>query len=437
MDEPSIELVTGIVGGVIVGAAFTACRAGLLAIGEARLHAMAEEGGPVAAVAARVIAHEVEARARLFVGSVIATALAIACAAYLSMQQGGWPWPVVGVAAAALVYALTTEVATTIVQQRSPRAPLLLLRWIRPLDLVLAPLAAPLVWAGCFTKRVLPMKHDHGTDAERLAARIVEHVIDEGEEEGAIGEDQANLLRSVLEFRDTVTREVMVPRTKVAALAIDAPLAEVVATVVASGHSRYPVYRERIDQIEGVLYAKDLFRVLESDGGLENVVLETLVRKPAFFVPEERKVGVVLRDMQARGIHLAVVVDEFGGTSGIVTLEDILEEIVGEIRDEHDAEDARVKEVEPGRYVVDAGMSVYDLEERLGHQLGSGSEDFDSLGGMVIKIAGRVPDPGESVVANGFEMLVLDADDRRITRLELVRRAEPDEAGRAASRSVS
>lgn len=158
--------------------------------------------------------------------------------------------------------------------------------------------------------------------------------------------------------------------------------------------------------------------------------LADILRKPVFFVPQSQKIGEVLRKMQSRRIHLAVVTDEFGGTSGIVTLEDIVEEIVGEIQDEHDEEEPLVREVEPGVFVARAHVLVFDLSEQLGEELPHDSGDFDSLGGLVVHLAGRVPEVGDVVQSGPFDLRVLEADRRSVQKVEIVRRAEtPTETG--------
>src|SRR5690606_6967209 len=148
--------------------------------------------------------------------------------------------------------------------------------------------------------------------------------------------------------------------------------------IVQGGHSRYPVYRDRVDQIEGILYAKDLFRLLRNGDREKHRSLDRIIRRPVFFVAETHKIGQLLREMQSRRFHLAIVVDEFGGTSGIVTLEDIVEEIVGDIRDEHDAEDALVEELAEEGWLVDASISIYDLGEILEVDFDEDEGDFDS-----------------------------------------------------------
>jgi CBS domain containing-hemolysin-like protein len=232
------------------------------------------------------------------------------------------------------------------------------------------------------------------------------------------------MLRSVLEFKNTVAREIMVPRTQVVAFDIDTSIDEVLASVIESGHSRYPVYRGQIDQVEGILYAKDLFQVLRNTSTPSDILLVDVLRKPVFFAAESQKIGVLLREMQRRRSHLAVVVDEFGGAAGIVTLEDIVEEIVGEIQDEHDEEAPLVYERAPGHYFVDASISVYDLDKT----------DFDSLGGMLVQLAGQVPVIGETLVAGPYRVVVIDADERHVRRVEMLRAStkEPDEPKAAA-----
>ena len=201
------------------------------------------------------------------------------------------------------------------------------------------------------------------------------------------------------------------------------------ASIKESGHSRYPVYRGQIDHVEGVLYAKDLFQVLRGNSDTSGVVLENVLRKPVFFAAESQKIGVLLREMQSRRSHLAVVVDEFGGAAGIVTLEDIVEEIVGEIQDEHDEEVPLVYERAPGHYFVDASISVYDLEEQLGESICDDKSDFDSLGGLLVHLAGQVPIIGETLRAGQYRVVVLDADERHVRRVEMLRLSteEPDE----------
>jgi CBS domain containing-hemolysin-like protein len=426
-------LAAAIVGGVGLGALLAAVNAGIHTLGEAGLQALSEEEGPTSKVAARVLRELDAVHARLLIGRILCVAMAAAFVAYVLLEAYGARTALLGVLGIALAYAVAATVSAAVVEQRSGQTTLRLWRWMRPIELVLAPIAAPLMWLTRIVQRLVPEVPMQ--DPGRFAELTVEHVIEQGEEEGAIGEDHAQMLRSVLEFKNTVAREIMVPRTQVVALELSTPIDEVLASIMESGHSRYPVYRGQIDHVEGVLYAKDLFQVLHSTADASTISLENVVRKPVFFAAESQKIDVLLREMQRRRSHLAVVVDEFGGAAGIVTLEDIVEEIVGEIQDEHDDDVPLVHERAPGHYFVDASISVYDLEEELGEPFYEDKTDFDSLGGLLVHLAGQVPVIGETLRAGPYRVVVLDADERHVRRVEMLRvlTRKPDEPKAAAS----
>jgi putative hemolysin len=433
LDDPGIKAVVGIAVGVILGAVFSALSAGLGSLGEARLRAVSEAGGRLGPLAQRTLDHGNEIRSRLLVARV--TCLTVA-AALSTIDSPAFPWlgsawAVVGVA---LAYAASATLASAIAVRRAPEAMLRLYGFLRPFEILVMPVVVPLVLIDRAVERLLPGPRDSVSPyAERIAELAVEHVLEQGEEEGSIAEEQAQLLWNVLEFKNTVAREVMVPRTQIIAFDIETDIEVVLASIIEHGHSRYPVYVKAIDQVEGVLYAKDLFRAFREDQTLDGIRLSDVVRRPAIFVPEGQKIGTLLREMQARRSHMAVVADEFGGVSGLVTLEDIVEEIVGEIQDEHDAEEPMIRAIGDGRFEAQAGISLYDLEEYLGEPLHHQQGDYDSLGGLVVQLAGRVPSPGESVRAGRFELSVLEGDDRRVAKIEIALSEASDGEAQLAS----
>ncbi|MEM1416774.1 MAG: hemolysin family protein [Myxococcota bacterium] len=400
--------------GLLSGVLCAAASSGLNALGVDRLHALAAEHGN--RTAARIAGRLLTVRARLLLGRVLAVALGAGAAAALGMPHG-LPAAIAASLTVAVVYALVAEILAAAARRQPQRFGLGLLRWLRPLELLIAPFAVPLVGIGKLVQAALPEPEAD----EDVAAKAVEHLIERTEKRGELAGEQAQLLRSVLGFPGTIAREVMVPRTQVVSFELGTPLEEVLGRIVESGHSRYPVFRETIDHVEGILYAKDLFRRLREKGALGGAGLGDLMR-PAFMVPEATKIGELLRAMQSRRFHLAVVVDEFGGASGIVTLEDILEEIVGEIEDEHDPSLHRIDRRAEGHYVVaDASMSLYDLEEMIGGELAASSFEADSLGGLIVESSGRVPEAGETLRLGDFDVRVLAADERRITQVEIIR----------------
>ncbi|MGB5813136.1 MAG: hemolysin family protein [Polyangiales bacterium] len=425
-------MAAGVLGGVGLGALLAGVSAGLRNLGEAGLQALAESEGPNAAVADRIFKNLQAVQSRLLLGRVLSVSLAAGFVGYSSIQSGSLGGALIGVLLVAATYAIIATVTGTVVQRRSAEATVRVWKWLRPIEWVLTPLATPLTWVSALVARFVPaVKAD---DPGRLTDLTVEHVIEQGEETGSIAEDHARMLRSVLEFKNTVAREIMVPRTQVVAFDIEISVDEALALVIESGHSRYPVYRSQIDRVEGVLYAKDLFQVVRNGDEVSKLELSDMIRKPVFFAAESQKIGGLLREMQRRRSHLAVVVDEFGGAAGIVTLEDIVEEIVGEIQDEYDEEAPLVFERSPGHYFVDAGISVYDLEEHLGEAICDDKSEFDSLGGLLVHLAGKVPAIGETMVTGAFRIVVLDADERHVRRVEMLKMdSEPDEQPTAAA----
>jgi CBS domain containing-hemolysin-like protein len=222
------------------------------------------------------------------------------------------------------------------------------------------------------------------------------------------------MMRSIVDLDETRVREIMTPRPDVIALPLTATVAEARRRAIEEGHSRIPVYRETIDEIVGVLHVRDLLRAWDEDA--EGRTIEGYVRE-VMFVPETLSVGELLSDMRVRK-HVAIVVDEYGGVAGLVTLEDLLEEIVGDIRDEHDEEEPLVRRADDGSWIVDAATRVSELAELFGTEFEDG--DFDTVGGLVVSEAGRVPTVGESLDIHDFRFTILDADARRILSVRVV-----------------
>ena len=218
-------------------------------------------------------------------------------------------------------------------------------------------------------------------------------------------EFEQELLESVDEFGETIVREVMVPRVDMATVLADSPLSTALETFLASGYSRLPIQGKSVDDIVGVLYLKDVARILSKDpASLETTTVSTKSRKPTF-VPESMPVDDLLRQMQKSATHIAIVVDEYGGVAGLVTMEDVIEEIVGDIADEYDREIPEVEELEDGQLRVSAKFSLFDLGERFGLELED--EDVDTVGGMLSKLLGKLPAKDDSVTFSG---LTLKAD---------------------------
>jgi CBS domain containing-hemolysin-like protein len=226
-------------------------------------------------------------------------------------------------------------------------------------------------------------------------------------------EEQIELISSVLEFTDAIVREVMVPRIDMVTVPSAADSGRALDVVVASGRSRIPVTGDGLDDVLGVLYARDLLRF--QDTGASPAPVRMLMR-PAHFVPETKRVSELLRELQREKVHLAIVVDEFGGTAGLVTIEDLLEEIVGEISDEYDTEELMIEKSDHG-YLVDARLSVSDLSELVGMRLPD--EDWDTVGGLILGLAGRVPEEGETFEVEGVLLTAERVQGRRVSRVRV------------------
>ncbi len=251
---------------------------------------------------------------------------------------------------------------------------------------------------------------DHFHSGEELRL-----LLEQGREGGAIEDAEHELLENVFDFRDKIIKEVMVPRTTIVGLDISASPGDIIKFVIEEGYTRMPVFEHSIDNIVGVVYSKDIIMLLEHDN---LIILQDLLR-PVYFVPETKPISELLREFQRRKIHLAIVVDEFGGTAGLVTMEDILEELVGEIQDEYDDEASGVEAVGDGAYVVNASMTISDVNEIIdGFMLPEG-EDYTTIGGLVNKWFGHIPEADECYERDSVRMTVLKTYNRRVVQVKI------------------
>jgi CBS domain containing-hemolysin-like protein len=299
-----------------------------------------------------------------------------------------------------------------------------------PLLMFLSMVFYPLVWVlSHFDSLVRRLAGVPPQDEDGAAARLERELLDavsEGEKLGAVDEEEKEMIESVMDLRDTDVAEIMTPRTEIAAIETGACLSDIKDLIRRVGHSRIPIFDENIDRVVGTIYAKDLLHVEDTAD-----FKATAVMRPALFIPESKNLRDLLHEFQSQKVHMAIVLDEYGGTAGLVTIEDILEELVGEIADEYDPDEpAAMIRIDEDTVDIDARMRVDELNERLDICIPE-NEDYDTIGGFVFSTMGRIPMAGEQCAHDLVEIKVIDAEPRRINRVRLhvLRNSKPEEHG--------
>ncbi|MDP8904316.1 MAG: hemolysin family protein [Chloroflexota bacterium] len=290
-----------------------------------------------------------------------------------------------------------------------------------PLD-VLGRVLSPLVWLlTTLTGAITRIFGISDQPQERMTAEELMILVERGGEQGIIEAEEKQMIGAVLELGQQRVHEVMVPRIDIVALPASTSLDDIVQTIVAGGHSRIPVYEDTIDNIIGILYAKDLLPYLARG---EQPQVTSILRTP-LFVPESISVDDLLHSLQRRKVHIAIVLDEYGGTAGLVTIEDLIEEIVGEIQDEYDVEEPLIEPISESEARVDGRTSVDDLAEHFGIELnGADREQYDTVGGLVYHEIGGVPNVGDVVEVDGLTLTVEATDGRRVGKVLVARRTD-------------
>ena len=294
---------------------------------------------------------------------------------------------------------------------------------LRVIRVMFAPLALTMIWVDPLVQRIIGIDAVERADDFDLSDEVMTVVEDH---EGAdVAEEQKEMLEAVFDLPKTTAEEIMTPRTDVKGLEVGATLDEVKAFILEAGHSRIPVYENSLDTIRGILYAKDLIQFV-GDG--ETFDIESLLREP-LMVPESKPVTDLLRDFKSTKVHMAIVVDEYGGTAGLITIEDIIEELVGEIQDEYEEpeEQPQFVPVGDGIYDVDARAYIDDVNDKLEASLPE-DEDYDTLGGLVVSALGHIPVAGEAFVAHELRFTVTEAERTRVKRVRVEPAPEGDES---------
>ncbi len=289
------------------------------------------------------------------------------------------------------------------------------LRVARPISLLSRIAGLPVTFLTLSSRAVLAIFGISSKGAQAFITKEeIRHLVAESLESGEVSPEEQKFIHNLFAFTGTQAREVMVPRPRMVALDLDLPRDEILRTIFTHHYTRYPAYHGNSDNIVGFLHVKDLF------GTMAETSLESLLR-PVFFVPETKKIDGLLREMQQRRLHMALVVDEYGALSGLVTTEDLLEELIGEIEDEHDSDEPRrIRRLNGGGYLVDALLPLKDAEELLGVSF---AEDLpcDTLAGLVLHLLGRFPEAGEQVTWQDYRFTCVEVTPTRIVKVEIIR----------------
>lgn len=385
-----------------------------------RIRQLLEDGDSSARLVDRLLSEPARFLSTLMLGKSAAYIIAGAVIIRLSALRG---WSVAATLFSLLggwLLLVTVQIISrAFVLRDPPQAALALGRYVSVLVSLLLPFSAFLRSVGARARNGSQESSAESIFLSEDGLRFLLHV---GEGEGVIEEGEKQMIAGIFEFGDTTAREVMVPRLDVTAIGADLSIAESLPVILSSGHSRIPVYQENIDNIVGLLYAKDLLRCFHENR--PDTPLSQIWR-PAYFVPQSKKLDDLLHEMQRRQVHIAVIVDEYGGTAGIVTIEDMIEEIVGDIRDEYDSEEPLAQTVNANTHLFNARISLDEVSDLLEVDLSEIYDTVDTLGGFIYSHLGRVPEQGEVLEIADWRLTVLGVNSRRIEQVQAERIVRP------------
>ena len=411
---------------VTMSAFFSASETALTAFNRSKLKAIAEKNQRKADLLKGWLKKPNEILTALLIGNNIVNILASSIATMVAISILGNNSRAIAISTGAMTILLLIfgEITPKVVAKAySAHISNAVIKLVYMLSKLFLPISKILMVVSKLIARIFGVKIDE--IAFLITEEEIKSVVSVGEEEGVIEEEEKKMIHSIFEFTDTTVKEIMIPRTTVFAVEASKTLEEIWDVITGNGYSRIPVYEEGIDNIIGVFYIKDIFNVIR-DGKL-NMQVKSFIRE-AYFVPETKALVEMLEEFKKKHIHMAIVLDEYGGTSGIITIEDLIEEIVGDINDEFDIEhDEEIKKVADNKYIIDAMLDVEFLNEELSIDLPV-SEDYDSLGGYIYSVLGRVPLEKDTITHdNGkVEIRVLEVDNRRIVKALIIKREEKE-----------
>ena len=354
----------------------------------------------------------------------IAIALAATLLTLVILRQGVQGAAVIAVVIVSAVFLILGQAVPRALARTHPEVTAgFLLALARVLVALVRPLSALADSAANLLTRIFGGDHPEATPAGSEDELLL--ITHDPADDGVIEPEERKMIDNVLRLEETTARDIMVPRVDIIAVNENASPPEIVDAITANGHSRLPVYRESIDQIVGILYAKDLLPFVI---GTTRALPITKLLRPAYVVPESKRLDDLLAELRRNRVHIAVVADEYGGTAGLVTIEDILEEIVGEIQDEYDEEMTLLEQISDDEIIVDGRLPIEDVEEALGLRLTDDDDAYGTVGGFVHWHLDRLPQPGDRFDAQGLRAEVLDMEGHRLRRLRLTRLAEDDVA---------
>ena len=411
---------------VTMSAFFSASETALTAFNRSKLKAIAEKNQRKADLLKGWLKKPNEILTALLIGNNIVNILASSIATMVAISILGNNSRAIAISTGAMTILLLIfgEITPKVVAKAySTHISNAVIKLVYMLSKLFLPISKILMVVSKLIARIFGVKIDE--IAFLITEEEIKSVVSVGEEEEVIEEEEKKMIHSIFEFTDTTVKEIMIPRTTVFAVEASKTLEEIWDVITGNGYSRIPVYEEGIDNIIGVFYIKDIFNVIR-DGKL-NMQVKSFIRE-AYFVPETKALVEMLEEFKKKHIHMAIVLDEYGGTSGIITIEDLIEEIVGDINDEFDIEhDEEIKKVADNKYIIDAMLDVEFLNEELSIDLPV-SEDYDSLGGYIYSVLGRVPLEKDTITHdNGkVEIRVLEVDNRRIVKALIIKREEKE-----------
>lgn len=417
MDASSyvLEIITLVVL-VLLAAFFSGSETALFAANRLRLRHQKEEGHRPAATALSLLEQPARLFSTLLIGNNIAsTGAAVVATATMVRVVGPERGTLYAFVLMTLVLLIFGDITPkTVAAHRADRLALLVAQPVRWLSVLLSPVIRLLALLTNVLAR--PFGGRVRLDAPMVTEEEIQMLVRMGEEQGVLEQDEREMIHSIFAWGDTVVREVMVPRIDMVCVEADDPVQALLEVVRTHGHSRIPVYHETIDQIVGLVHVKDLLAAFRS-GRLEGAVRD--FARPAYFVPETKRLDELFREMRRKKVHMAIAVDEYGGTAGLVTIEDLLEEIVGPIQDEYDIEEPPIKVLNERVALVDGSVNLEDVNAALRLDLPAG--DVDSVGGFVYSLLGHVPAQGERVTYDGVELAVERVDGNRISQVKITK----------------